>query len=264
MKRFPLVVGLALLLLAAACAVLPVRRQLPPAEETRARAAFRQLAAEQKVCGGWGDAEALLSLDSVWKSGSVSGYLQLLAPGYLRFVGLNPLGQPLLILTTDGQNFSSILPTEMRAYEGPVSSPPFRRYVPERLRPETSYYWLSGRLRPGVVKVLKVTGDDDGSDLWVKLAYDDGAGREMVRFDPKRLSISRHLLLDERDRVVFEVGYGDYTAPPCGLPGLVTIRDGRGKGTLELRLRDWRTAEPLTPQDFAVDIPPGFNRIKIP
>ncbi len=264
MKLFPLVVGLGLLLsVVAGCASLPTQRPLLPAEEGRARGAFRQLAAKQKVCGRGADAEAILTLDSLWQSGSLSGYLQLLAPGFVRFVGLNPLGQPLLIFTTDGQNFSSILPTEMRAYEGPVASRAFQRYLPAGPVPEASYYWLIGRLQPGEVKVLEVTGDDEGSDFWVKLSYGAGAERELVHFDPERLTIRSHQLLDQRGQVALEVSYDDYTAPPCGLPGLVTIRGSRNKGTLALRLRDWRTTEPLAPQDFAVDIPPGFNRIKI-
>jgi hypothetical protein len=264
MKRLFFVVGLALSLLAGGCASLPRQYPLPPEAEARARAAFRQLAAAQMACGRWADAEAFVSLDSMWQSSSLPGYLQLLAPGFLRFVGLNPLGQPLLILTTDGQNFTSILPIEMRAYEGPVTSPSFQRYVPPGLTTEGGYYWLIGRLQPGLAKVLEVAGEDDGPDFWVKISYGDGAGREMVRFDPERLLIRRHQLLDERDQVVLDVSYDEYTASPCALPGLVTIRSGRRKGTLALRLRDWRTADPLSPQDFAVDIPPGFNRIKIP
>jgi len=264
MKRLFFVVGLALALLAGGCASLPRQIPLAPDADTRARAAFRQLAAAQKACGRWADAEALVTFDSIWRSGSMSGYLQLLAPGFLRFVGINPLGQPLLILATDGRRFSSILPSEMRAYEGPVTTSTFQRYVQAGVAPEAGYYWMIGRLRPGEVTLLSVAGASGSSDVWVKFSYDDGAGPEMVRFDPVRLTIVSHRLLDDRDRVALEVDYDDYTAPPCGLPGLVTIRGGSRKGTLALHLRDWRTTEPLTPQDFTVNIPTGFKRIKIP
>lgn len=264
MKRFSLVAGLALLLGLAGCASLPARRVLKPAEESMGLTAFRQLAAVQKNCGRGADAEVTLSLDSLWKSGSLPGDLQLMAPGYLRFVGLNPLGQPLLIIATDGRSFSSILPAEMRGYEGKLTAPSIRRYVPEGWRPVAGYYWLIGRLQPGAAKVLEVAGAASGSDLWVKLTYDEGTGMELVRFDPDRLTVSRHQLLDERGKVVLDVEYGDYAGSPCALPGLVTIRSGRRNGTLQLKLQDWRTDQALAPPDFNLVFPPGFKRIKIP
>lgn len=261
--RFSSVVGL-LLLLVAGCATLPARRSLAPDEEDRARVSFRQLAEGQKICEPWADAEALLTLNSAWQSGSLSGYLQLLAPGYLRFVGLNPLGQPQLIVGTDGREFKTVLPAEARVYEGPVTAAAFQRYVPPGLNPEAGFYWLIGRLQPGVARIVEVSGAVDSADLWVKISYGAGGGPELVRLDPERLLIRRHLLLDEQGEVVMAVDYDDHAAAPCALPGLVTIRGARRDGTLELRFRDWQVAVPLSAADFAINIPPGYNRIKIP
>jgi hypothetical protein len=262
MKRLALLFSLALLL-AAGCATLPGRHPLAPEEEARGRDLFRQLAAGQQACRAWVDAEAGLTFDSVWQSGFLPGYLQLLAPGFLRFVGIGPLGQPLLILATDGQDFSTVLPAERRVYEGPVTASAFQRYFPDGFAAAASYYWLTGRLRPGRVQVREVTGAEGSPDLWVVFSYAGEAGRELVRLDPEHRTLRRHLLLDEQDGVVLEAAYGDYTSGLCPQPGQVTIRGGR-HGSLELRLRDWQETVPLTAADFETPIPPGFNRIKIP
>ncbi|HSH12732.1 MAG TPA: hypothetical protein VLA15_03250 [Desulfurivibrionaceae bacterium] len=232
-------------------------------EEAGAREAFRLMAGGQAACARAVDAEVTMTIATPWQSGSMAGYLQLMAPGYLKFVGVNPLGQPLLITGTDGETGSYVVPAERKIYQGPLSAEAVLRYLPTGLDPTRSYYWLIGRLRPGQLSIMEVAGDLDRAGLWVEFRYEGEVRRELALFDPLRLLLRRHLLLDEQGEVAFEVEYDSYSTGECPLPGLVTIRGDRRYGHLLLRLDNWLPAETLTGDDFKITVPSDFTRIHI-
>lgn len=245
------------------CAYRSARLPLAGPEAAGAREAFRRMVGGQAVCARAVDAEVTVTIASPWQSGSMDGYLQLMAPGFIKFVGVNPLGQPLVIMGSDGTTGRYVLPGERKVYEGPLGAADLRRFLPVGLDPARSYYWLIGRLRPGLVKIREVAGDPEGNGVWVEFHYDGEALRELALFDPLRLSLYRHLLLDEQGRVVFEVEYDSYPAGECPLPGLVTIRGDSRYGRLILRLGNWLPAEALTGDDFKITAPTDFTRIPI-
>jgi hypothetical protein len=247
----------------AGCAYRPARLVLAEPEAAGARDSFRRMVGGQAGCARAVDAEVTVTIASPWQSGSMDGYLQLMAPGFVKFVGVNPLGQPLVIMGTDGESGRYVLPGPRQVYEGPLSSAAGRRFLPAGLDPARSYYWLIGRLRPGLVKIREVGGDPDGNGVWVEFRYEGEAQRELVLFEPRQLTLRRHLLLDDQGGVAFEVEYDSYPAGECPLPGLVTIRGDSRYGRLILRLGNWLPAETLTGQDFKITAPADFTRIPI-
>ena len=100
--------------------------QTYPASEQEAQLAASAFTRYQKIyqdeCACCLDAEADATVSvSGWFSnhtGKLSGYLQVLEPGYIKFVALNPLGQPILILLTNGRIFKSLNVLEGKAYMG--------------------------------------------------------------------------------------------------------------------------------------------------
>jgi len=193
----------------------------------------------------------------------MDGYLQMLAPGFVKFVGVNPLGQPMVIIASDGATARYVLPGERKVYEGGLAADTVRRFLPEGFDLAQSYYCLTGRLRPGLVRIREVAGEPDGTGVWVEFQYDDAARRELVLFDPHRSILHRHLWLDAQGGVVFEVAYDSYQAGDCPLPGLVSIRGDRRYGHLILRLGNWQPADALTGADFQITAPTDFTRITI-
>lgn len=264
LRKALVLIGAAVLLTLSGCAYRPAARQpLAEAEAAGAREAFRRMVGGQAVCARAVDAEVTVTISSPWQSGSMDGYLQLLAPGSLKFVGVNPLGQPLVIMGTDGETGRYVLPGERKVYEGPLAADAVHCFLPAGLDPTRSYYWLIGRLRPGLVKIREVAGDPDRNGVWVEFRYEGEARRELALFDPRQLTLRRHLLLDDQGGVAFEVEYDAYSAGECPLPGLVTIRGDSRYGRLVLRLGNWLPAEALTGDDFQITAPADFTRIPI-
>ena len=89
--------GLALfLLLSSGCATLPSTQPLAQLQQQQAETLFRETMARQQDCPCCLDAQARVSVKSLVQNGTISGFLQAKAPSFLKFTGLNPLGQPLL------------------------------------------------------------------------------------------------------------------------------------------------------------------------
>lgn len=245
------------------CAYRPTLLPLAESAAAAGRRAFREMVAGQGGCVRAVDAEATVTFNLPWQSGSIGGYLQLMAPGYLKFIAVNPLGQPLLLLGSDGAGCRYILPAERRVYDGSLAEGFLSGFFPRGFEPARSYYWLIGRLRPGQVRIGEVNGDPAGAGLWVKFRYEGEAQAELALFDPQKQRLLRHLLLDQDGATVLDVGYDSYTTAACPLPGLVTIRGDNRFGKLVLRLGNWLPADTLTAADFTVTAPSDFVRTKI-
>jgi len=258
-----LLLGIITLLCCSGCAYKPKCLALNDEAAAAGREAFRQLLVGQNICARAVDAEATVTLDLPWRSGTIAGYLQLMAPGHFKFIGVNPLGQPLLVLGSDGVDCRYVLPTERKLYEGKLAEAALNRFLPEGLDPTRSYYWLIGRLRPGQVRIEEVSGDPEGAGLWVKYRYEGEGQSEMVLFDSRHQSLRRHLLLGKDGSTVLEVSYDAYTSGACPLPGQVIIHGDNHFGRLVLRLSNWLPADALAAADFAVTAPSDFVRIKI-
>ncbi len=261
-------VALALLLfLAGGCATLPERRLLSGLERQGASELFLEAVARQQGCGDSLDVQARLVVKSLLQNGSLAGFLQAMAPASLKFVGINPLGQPLLVLVTDGRSFRTLVVPEAKAYEGEVSAALFRKYAPEGFAPEQGFYWLTGRLPGQGLRVEGVSEDAEGAGQWFEVSYPGEPLRRHLLFDPAEAVIRRHLLVDADGAMVLDVRYDAYRhavgAEGCALPGAITVTDrGKSGARMELTMSDWLPAA-FSAEDFLVSPPPGFERVII-
>jgi hypothetical protein len=252
-----------LVLLLAGCAGLPAREPLSGPARMAVSASFQEMAGRQRQCPGSVDADITLTLDSRFKAGTMSGYLQAKAPAFLKIVGVNPFGQPLVVLVSDGQNFKLASLREARGYEGSVASDFFRRYAPAGFDPGRGFYVLTGKLAPGAVRILAISNDPEGGGAWLELDDGQGGNHRLVLFDPERRLLRRYLQLDEEGAVTMTIGYADHYLGPCSLPGLITIKSSDHAGELLIRLTNWQTDTPFSAADFALELPPGFERVNV-
>ncbi len=254
-----------LLCILAGCASLPRTVDLAGAKRAEVVAAFAQLQARQSQCHCCIDVAASVTLTGLLHSGTVSGYLQAMSPAFLRFVGLNPLGQPLLILVSDGNRFRYLAVAQGKSYGGKVAAETFVKYAPAGFRPHESFYWLSGRLPVGPVVVEEVGRALDTGGYWLTVRV--GSERRRLLFDPSLGVIRRHQVLDDDGDDVFDTMYEDYRAvgkDDCLLPGRITVTTRQHRGTLVITLSDWLDDADLAAKDFSFSLPPGFELVEVP
>lgn len=250
------------------CALLPVSVQttsnylVNEPERSELISVFKRMLARQRDCPSSVDANVTLSYKSWFNSGAVNGFLQAMSPSYIKFVAVSPLGQPLLLLSTDGDQFHFIDVGQSKVYEGPVKAETFTRYAPKGFRSEYGYYWLIGRLLPGEVAITSVTRDPEQAGYWLELSGSSSDLRSRVLFDPERLVLLCHDLLSGKGIPLTSIRYSNHAGQGvCPLPGKISVETSEQQGTLTLVMAWNQTDQSSVEQDFEIDLPNGFQRI---
>lgn len=267
-------VGALFLLLSGGCATLPSTRPLAELQQQQAVGLFLETMARQQDCPCCLDAQVRVSVKSLVQNGTISGFVQAKAPSFLKFTGLNPLGQPLMFLATDGTFFRYVSVPEAKGYEGLVTAVAFKKYAPQGFDPAHGFYWLAGRLAPEKLRIFSVAQDPEGQGLWLELAYandvaEGKALRRHVLFDPAQQVIRRHLVADPDGRIMVDVRYDDYAkaseggSDNCRLPGVIRIHANNNGALMELTLGDWLPDASFSAGDFRVDMPLGFQLVPV-
>ena len=246
------------------CSVLPHTLDTPSVEKREAISLFKTMISHQRECACCVDAAVNVTFKSLFYSGTINGYLQAMTPSSLKFVGINPLGQPLVVLVSDGETFHYMSVPESKGYEGSVSGETFARYAPDGFQPEQTFYWLVGRLSPGVIQIRDVNWDEEGLGYWFKMNYKQSDMMSLVLFDPGELVIRRHLVVDDHDEVIMNIFYDDYTAEPCPLPGRITVKSLLHNSSMEVSFMDWLNDISFSPDEFELRLPSGFVRVIVP
>jgi hypothetical protein len=270
----------------------PALQTYPASEqeiESAVAAFVRYRKASEEVCPCCLDAEADAALlVSGWFSdhtGKLSGYLQAMEPGYVKFIAINPLGQPLLIFVTDGNIFKSLNIFEGKAYLGSAGSETYRNFAPQGFEPRFSYYWLTGRLVPGDMRIQAVMHDSEQGKFWLQIKYANSSTESMVLFDPREFLILRHVLRDERGVHLMDVRYADYqprtgaeskvagngsagvSGPDgagvlCRVPAGITVSTNGGAEKIEVILSSFLDEPRFSTEDFDVEIPDNFEQLR--
>ncbi len=246
----------------AACAGLPVSLSIPEEEKEEIITLFQDMVQRQKECQCCLDADVDITLKTIIRSGSINGFLQTMAPSFVKFVGINPLGQPLVIFTSDGEAFLYIDVAGSRAYEGKVQSKSYLKYAPAGFEPEYLYYWLIGRLKPGPLHILSVSKAEKGDGFWLSLCCGSDAGESLVLFDREKKVLLQHILLNSDGNKLADVRYEEYSEGACPLPRRIALTLPGNNGSLSIKL-SWEAAARFTAADFEVKLPPGFEKVVV-
>ncbi|MBC8316430.1 MAG: hypothetical protein H8E41_00895 [Desulfobulbaceae bacterium] len=244
------------------CSSLPSSVPVTQPESVSVTELFKQMVTKQSECHCCLDARAVVSFKSIWDSGTINGYLQAMSPSFLKFVGVNPFGMPLVILATNGDTFRYVAIPEKKGYEGDVSGVTFTKYAPEGFLPEYGFYWIIGRLYPGKMTITDVRRDEEGEGYWFELDYGRGA-TSLVLFDAAQGVLMRHIIVNEQQEKILDISYGAYQPGSCPTPGEITVRSLIHGSTLTIKMSDWLPEPVFTPQDFHYAIPAGFERMGV-
>lgn len=234
-------------------------------ERARVTKSFERWRQEQDECRCCIDVAVSVTLKGLLRSGTVNGYLQAMSPAFLKFDGLNPLGQPMMILVTDGDRFQYLAVDQGKGYSGNVDAETFVKYAPPGFRPHESFYWLSDRLPPGVTEIEDIGRSLQEEGYWITVSV--GGERRRVLFDPQLGAIRRHQVLDKDGKDVFEASYDEFRAAggsDCLLPGRITVTTSQHRGTLVVALDDWLDDAVLSEDNFSFTSPPGFELVEVP
>lgn len=253
-------------LLSAGCATLPKSLPIDDSEAGRVRKEFNGMLQDQRKCPAVIDTDVSVMVDNAMWSGTVSGYLRAMAPSYLRFEGVNPLGLTEVLFAVDGKNFTYLSVRNQEVYLGPLKAEKIARVAPEGLAISMNYYWMLGRIPPGSLGIGGIGLDAEDAGHWLDVRYSSTDERAMVLFDSRKHLLKRHLMLDDREAVAVDFSY-EYPAPaaqavPCQLPSTITIKK-KGKGVIKLDFTKRYPTPPLDSAPFRITPPDEYKRIVV-
>ena len=188
--------------------------------------------------------------------------LQTTAPAFLRFAVVDPLGRPQLLLASNGSTFVLADNRKGVGYTGMTDSDFIHQYLPEGIASQDLFFWLSGRIRKDGLQVLSVRKAEDGPLFWYEIDYGDrlihllGLGRDRL---------SRHLVLDENETVLFDAQYSGYfnTTEDCDWPGKIVVSGEGLAAAFTLEFTKMYNFSSLDDQLFQLQLPPHFAVRKV-
>lgn len=257
------------LFLIAGCATLPKPVPVQDSEADQVRQEFKAMLSDQRQCPPAVDADVTVTVDNLLWSGTLSGYLRAMAPAYLRFEGVNPLGLTEALFAVDGENFTYLSVRNQQAYSGPLKAEKITRFAPDGLATSMSYYWLLGRIPPGALGIGEVGLDQNGQGYWLDLHYTATGKRAMILFNPSQHLVRRHLVLSDSAAIAADLAY-DYPAPAkvdtaaskasdCQLPARITITK-QGNGLISLAFTKRYPTPSLDSAPFRITPPAEYKR----
>ncbi len=172
------------------------------------------------------DSDVRLGWKSLGKQTYYPATLQLARPLFSRLSLVDPLGRPLILLTTTATTFTFADNTLGKGYTGKLDARFLQQYVPEGLLLKDLFFWLSGRVHHDGFSLQSVGRAEQGEILWYSFTAADGF-IHLLGLDHDRLA--SHLVVDQDNELLLSVSYSDYTKTPkdCEWPGKIHLSSDR-------------------------------------
>lgn len=195
-------------------------------------------------------------------SRSVSGTQVLLAqkPDHLRTEILNPFGQPVLLLATDGGRLTVQVPGEREYYSGAATAPTLRKFlqIPLRLEDLVQILLYQIPILPyGRTELLLL---EEGG--WKLVLHGDEGSRQELRFDPLLRLVGAGYYLGEE--LQLEIRYGKFRDRDGQFPTLAELVMPQQEGELSLAFSDLQTNVAIPSDRFLLQPPPDFDVKPLP
>lgn len=211
------------------------------------------------------DADIRLGWDVLASKGTIDASLQLQPPAFVRFTATDPLGRALFIVVSDGTSFTMVDSRVGRVYQGRTASQFWHSKVPEVLRAEDLFFFLSGTLPPRKPPLVSLGQNPERTGFWY-VWRDERTMDHHILVDRQQRRLDRHLLVDPQGDLVVEVrylAYGEDRAAGGNWPRQLEITGKAVSGTLSLQVEKVYPNPPL-PAAFELAYPSHYTVEQVP
>ncbi len=206
------------------------------------------------------DGDIRLSWKAFGQHESYTAQLQAARPAFLRLALVDPLGRPLLLLTSDGNTFTLVDNRQSVAYTGVAENQALRRFLPAFIPTEDVFFWLSGRVPLDKMTAAQPRRDAAGKLWWYGAPASPGTVHVVALDQDQRLH--RHLIVEEKNAVVlFEARYSDYTNNAW--PQRIDFSGKSLEADYSIEFTEILAFTPPRQEQFQIRIPPHFTRKSI-
>lgn len=235
-----------------------------PLQENEAKAARSLVTLQQQLrdkCTCCIDAEISLTWDAQLSDGGLNGYLQVLSPSSIKLVAINPLGQPIYAVTSDGKKFQAINAAKGVYKYGRVSTFVDRYGLPENIIHKDWASWLKGELKLEDEQEFQFFTDAEGRGIWVQMEKTNHRAflREFILIAGNGGKLLERVVFDKSGNEAARVKYNDWASVNgCPVPSHIEIQ-GVSYGTdIDIILHDIQNHKVFDATNFSLKLPPNF------
>ncbi len=229
---------------------------------------FAEMQERDASCFSCLDAKATLSWETPGEDRSVAGFFQLMLPTSVKFVVINPLGQPLYALVSDdGQEFESINTSLKQHTRGKIISLARQYKIPESLLSENWGYWLTGRLHEQGARIEAILRDGSGRGVWITM-HDQGEGvlgKSHLLIEPTTKQLLARILVDRLGDTIATISYDQRMGQDeCAPVSRITISDLPYGSQLSIDFAEILRDRSFSAANFRLKIPAGYSSEELP
>lgn len=258
-----------LVLLVNGCAGKPWTSPVADNETAFITQTFAEMQARDASCFSCLDAKTTLSWETPGEDRSVAGFFQLMLPTSVKFVVINPLGQPLYALVSDnGQEFQSINTSLKQHVSGKISSLAKQYKIPESLLSDNWGYWLTGRLHEQGAGIETIRQDGSGRGVWITMQDQGGEAAletSHLLIQPATKKLLSRILVNRQGETIATISYDQRMGEDeCAPVSRITITDLPYGSKLSIDFTEILTDRSFSTANFRLKVPADYETEELP
>lgn len=229
------------------------------AKELKGRVELLRLARQQ--CPVQWDANIEVDYHTALDEKKFAGYILVKHPSSLKFIASNPLGQPLLALTSNSKQFQLVDIPNSQYTHGSTLKFALLNNVPEEFISGEWGNWLAARMSDSDSTQSSIYTDQDPQKFWYTESIDNRITTSYL-IDTSTMLIRESLLWGNKGKVLAAFSYDDYKSNgTCLQPAKITIDQLSFGASIHLNLKDIQPVDHSETKDFILTVPSYyFNR----
>ncbi len=207
------------------------------------------------------DAEITATWDTQLSDGGLNGYLQVMLPSSIKIVAVNPLGQPLYALTSDGEYFQAINVSKALYKHGRISTFTEKHDIPEDVFHKQWANWLTGNMNFTAEQVVEIREDMQSRGVWLHVIKDESVNlsSEYLLYDFSRRQLLERIGYDKSGDQIAQVIYQQWTTiNNCPLPSNIQIKGIAFDTEVNIQIKDILNDQIFTAPNFKLKLPPNY------
>ncbi len=211
------------------------------------------------------DADYRLRWDVLGSKGGIDAVVQMKKPAMLRFSANDPLGRALILVVSDGKEFTFVDNRTAEVFQGKTDSKFWRNYVPDSIKTTDLFAYLGGFVDQNQVTGVEPALDEAGQGYWY-VWRDRQAMTHHVLLEGKQGQILRHLLVDKDGDQVLDLRYSGVMESGKGQekdlhwPEKVEVTGEAITGKIALQTEKVYAFSVRGTNAFRLTLPPHFSR----
>lgn len=245
-----------LLLLLSSCAPKPWGDLLLQDSSPELFSTVESLLTKQYSCHPSWDADILVQYETALETRKFSGYILVSQPSAIKFIASNPLGQPILAITTNGNDFQLMDVLNQQFTRGSTRSYGLHEDIPVGFISGQWGNWLTAK--PDLQPPYNIREDIEERGIWVGKETENVPGSYyLLNYDT--LQVKEQLLLDEKKKILARFTYSNFPNNDlCSQPREITISELPFRSTITLQFSRIQDVDNPDQKDFILKVPQHY------